>query len=117
MRMKKRILLASLVFVLPLALTGCDWFADKEWKEKFGTPELFLEKVDVQKSNIRMYNDSNDYDYGDEVKTALLEAAPFEKTTKKTKTAQKYFTYYQYGFCIEQETLLKSRCQRSSPGI
>ncbi len=92
--MKKRFLLASLVFVLPLALTGCDWFADKEWKEKFGTPELFLEKVDVQKSNIRMYNDSNDYDYGDEVKTALLEAAPFEKTTKKKKTAQKYFTYY-----------------------
>ena len=94
MRMKKRILLTSLVFVLPFVLTGCDWFADKQWKEKFGTPELFLDKVDVQKSNIRMFNDSDDYDYGDEVKTALLEATPFEKATKKNKTAPKYFTYY-----------------------
>ena len=95
--MKKHIIVAPLFFVA-LSLTGCNLFASKDWEEKYGTPELFLSVVEEKGrhyNTIHKYNETEeDYDYGYEVRDALLSAAPFEKVSKKKKVSEKYFTYY-----------------------
>lgn len=93
--MKKHIIAAPLFFVA-LSLSSCSFFNNKDWVEKYGTPELFLDCVVIENSSIRMYNEEigEDYDYEYEVKDALLNAGPFEKTSKKRKVSEKYFTYY-----------------------
>ena len=90
--MKKKLFFLPIILTT-LSLTSC--FGDDEWKKEFGTPELFLSQVGDY-SLVYLYGADNnnrgeDIDY--EIRNALLEAAPFTETNKKSSEAERYFTY------------------------
>lgn len=82
------IVLVPIVF----ALTGC-FGDDGSWKEKYGTPELFLENVQEIPSLYLYENESRFSDTNFEVRDLIKESGPFEEIEKRSPTSQRYFTY------------------------
>lgn len=90
--MKNRLLFISIVPLL-FSLTACD---DGAWKEKWGTPELFLENV-IEMANVYMYENEGDYfDNNFEIRDLIKESGPFESIDKKEPKVERYFTYQGY---------------------
>ena len=98
MRMKKRVLLASLVFVLPFTLTGCD---RASWSD-LNTPTRFLNKASKDYRYCYLALDDKDYktggpkDYNLEIKNALTEAGNFKKSEDTESNSERYFYYVNY---------------------
>ena len=82
--MKNKLILASFIPLL-LTLTGCPFsFSDTdEWKEKYGTPELFLENVEGF-AYVYMYEKEGQYSDSDFViRNLIKESGPFESIKKE----------------------------------
>lgn len=93
----KKLILGSSLFFVALSLTSCDFFGNDNWKERYGTPELFLNEITDRWCYIHMYNETvGDIDYNFEVRDALAEVGPFEQSNRKKSDVEKYFTYERY---------------------
>lgn len=95
--MKNRLLFIPLM-AFSLTLTACPFtFGDNDsWKEKWGTPELFLENI-VGHAYIYMYEDEGQYSDSDfEIRDLIKQSAPFENIKKRKPSVERYFTYQGY---------------------
>ena len=95
--MKNRLAFISFV-TLSFALTGCLFSFDNkdDWKEEWGTPELFLEHI-VGNAYVYMYEREGHYSDSDFVIRDLIkESGPFEGIEKRNSTTDRYFTYQGY---------------------
>ena len=92
--MKNKLL--SLLFIpITLSLSSCI-FDDGSWKEEYGTPELFLERV-TEYSNLYLYENEVQYpDVDFEVRDLIKESGPFESISQRNPTTERYFTYEAY---------------------
>ena len=93
--MRKSLVKVCVLF-FTLAISGC---VSNEWEKEHGTPELFLESVVESNSyGCYIYLQDDDKEKGEdtnlEIYSALKGAGPFEKTTEKKSSVDKYFTYY-----------------------
>lgn len=91
----------SILVLLPIIVSvfsfnGCSIFASDDWKEEYGTPELFFENTYGDKY-VYMYENEGQYKDEDlEILNAMKESGPFEETSKKEATSDRYFTYQGY---------------------
>ena len=95
--MKNKLLLVPFIPLL-FTLTACPFsFEDNdEWKEKYGTPELFLENIEGH-AYVYMYEKEGQYSDSDFViRNLIKESGPFESIEKRNPTADRYFTYEGY---------------------
>ena len=95
--MKNKLLLAPFISLL-FTLTACPFsFRDNdEWKEKWGTPELFLENI-AGHAYVYMYEKEGQYSDRDFVIRDLIkQSGPFESVEKRNPTVDRYFTYEGY---------------------
>lgn len=98
--MIKKLLIVPL-FLLATTLSSCTFKDDESWKEKFGTPELFLNNAYGYKYVYKYYRfeDENKYsDTDDTILSAIKEAGPFEKSTEKDNYVERFFTYDGFRF-------------------
>ena len=97
--MKRMLRLLVIPFIaLSLTLTACPFSFDDndEWKEKYGTPELFLENIEGH-TYVYMYEKEGQYSDSDFViRNLIKESGPFESIEKRNPTADRYFTYEGY---------------------
>ena len=94
--MRKCFLLLPLVAT---SLSGCIFSDDDSWKKEYGTPELFFRRIleDNYQPRIYLYeNTDQTIDETRAIATFLSNAGPFEETTKKADTVERYFTYEAY---------------------
>ena len=95
--MKKRLFILPFI-TLPFVLAACRFSCGDNgaWKEKWGTPELFLENV-VGHAYVYMYESEGQYSDSDFVIRDLIkESGPFESIKKRKPTTDRYFTYEGY---------------------
>ena len=92
--MNKALLTLSLILI-SVPLVGC---SDDYWKEEFGTPELFLSNVSDHWCYVYKYDDQTErmVDSEFEIKNAISDSGPFEKTTIKGSKEDRFFTYEIY---------------------
>lgn len=93
--MIKKMLIVPL-FLLATTLSSCIFKDDGSWKEKFGTPELFLTNAYGYKYVYKYYRFEDENKYSDADNTilnAIKEAGPFESSTEKDDYAERFFTY------------------------
>lgn len=88
--MKRMLRLLVIPFIaLSLTLTACPFSFDDndEWKEKYGTPELFLENIEGH-AYVYMYEKEGQYSDSDFViRNLIKESGPFESIEKRNPTA------------------------------
>ena len=95
--MKNKLLLALFIPLL-FTLTACPFSFDDNgaWKEKYGTPELFLENI-VGHAYVYMYEKEGQYSDSDfAIRNLIKQSGPFESIGKRNPTVDRYFTYEGY---------------------
>lgn len=94
----KKFFLFIPVLAVTMSITGCifDFSDDDSWKKEYGSPDLFLQTVlngDYQ-TNVYLYENQNQSeDLNKEIANFISKLGPFEESTKKIDTVERYFTY------------------------
>ena len=83
------------LLALASSLSSCAFFANDKWKEEYGTPELFLERVSDNNCFIYTYDDRSDLpeDTNFEVRDALVESGPYAASSRTFSSSERFFTY------------------------
>lgn len=94
--MKNRLFFLPVALIV-LSITCCD-FTDDAWREKYGTPELFLSQVggEYHQETLLLGEETYDADFNYEIRDALKEAGPFEARNNKDESTGRCFTYRAY---------------------
>lgn len=94
--MKNRLLFIPIAAIV-ISMASCD-FTDDAWREKYGTPELFLSQVggEYHQETLLLGEETYDADFNYEIKDALLASGPFETRNNKDEGTGRCFTYRAY---------------------
>lgn len=94
--MKSRLLFIPIAAIV-ISMASCD-FTDDAWREKYGTPELFLSQVggEYHQETLLLGEETYDADFDYEIRDALLASGPFETRNNKDEGTGRCFTYRAY---------------------
>ena len=94
--MKNRLLFIPIAAIV-ISMASCD-FTDDAWREKYGTPELFLSQVggEYHQETLLLGEETYDADFNYEIRDALLASGPFETRNNKDEGTGRCFTYRAY---------------------
>ena len=94
--MKSRLLFIPIAAIV-ISMASCD-FTDDAWREKYGTPELFLSQVggEYHQETLLLGEETYDADFNYEIRDALLASGPFETRNNKDEGTGRCFTYRAY---------------------
>ena len=94
--MKSRLLFIPIAAIV-ISMASCD-FSDDAWREKYGTPELFLSQVggEYHRETLLLGEETYDADFNYEIRDALLASGPFEARNNKDEGTGRCFTYRAY---------------------
>ena len=94
--MKSRLLFIPIAAIV-ISMASCD-FTDDTWREKYGTPELFLSQVsgEYHRETLLLGEETYDADFNYEIRDALLASGPFETRNNKDEGTGRCFTYRAY---------------------
>ena len=94
--MKSKLLFIPIA-AIAISMASCD-FTDDSWREKYGTPELFLSQADGEyhQETLLLGEETYDVDFNYEIRDALLASGPFETRNNKDEGTGRCFTYRAY---------------------